>query len=269
MKIRCLKHFTYPYHSLIGIGDRLKGKTIYKYIPIKTALLCLQNNTLRFSIPTKWVDPFEKYFYTANYSNVMSNPKFDTRLYACCLTQNSDCEAAWKMYTNDTDKNPCVQFKIYPGQFRKFAEKVVREKGADLYEGMVNYELNDSEILHLYQKGNKNYSVFFADFSLEKYFNLMLLKRPFYEYEDEVRYMIHGNNLCFDEDYIDVKIPWSLCLYSVKLPPYCSDDLKKKLEEALEANYNLCIKDYKGYYPQRIPPVENSLYAPLSPITIE
>ena len=269
MKIRNLKHFNYPYHNLIGIGKRLKGKSIYKYMPIENALLCLQNNNLRFSIPTKWDDPFEKYFYTAGYCNVMTNPEFDTRLFACCLTQNKDCEAAWKMYTKDSDKNPCVQFKLYPGQFRKFAERFVRDKGVELYEGLVSYKLTDSEILHLYQRGNKNYPTFFTDFSIEKYLNLMLLKRHFYEYEGEVRYFIHGDKLCFDKDYIDVTIPWSLCLYSVKLPPNCSDDLRAKLETALEYNYQLCIKDFQGYYPQRIPPIENSLYAPLKPITIE
>lgn len=269
MDIKKLKTFTHPYHNLFGIGKRLEGKTIYKYMPIENALLCLHNNNLRFSIPTKWDDPFEKYFYTANYDNVMPNPKFDTRLFACCLTQNRDCEAAWKMYTKDSQNNPCVQFKLYPGQFRRFAEKFVRNRGVYLYEGIVSYKLNDSEILHIYQKGNKNYPYIFQDFSLENYLNLMLLKRPFYRYESEVRYFIHGEKLCFDKDYLDVTIPWSLCLYSVKLPPNCSDDLKAKLKTALEYNYRLCIKDFQGCYPQRIPPVENTLYAPLCPITIE
>lgn len=269
MEIQSVKPYTLPYQNLFGIGARLRKKAIYKYMPIKTALLCLKNNTLRFSDPTSWKDPFEKYFYKADYRNVMRDSIFDTRLFACCLTQNRDCEAAWKMYTKDADEDPCVQFKIYPGQFRRFAEKDAREKGTCLYEGMVNYELNDSEILHLYQKSNKNYLAFFDDFNLEKYLNLMLLKRPFYKYEGEVRYMIHGGEICFGDDYIDIKIPWSLSLYSVKLPPNCSDDLKGQLEMALEANYQLCKKDYEGCYPQWIPSIENSLYAPLSPITIE
>lgn len=269
MKIEEIKPYTYPYHNLVGIGDRLMGKVIYKYMPIETALLCLQNNTIRFSIPSKWIDPFEKYFYTANYNNVMPIPKFDTRLFACCITKNSDCEAAWKMYTNDVDNNPCVQFKIYPGQFRKFAEKFIQDKDATLYEGIVRYDLNDSEILHLYQKGNKNYSLFFNDFNLVKYLNLMLLKRPFYKYEGEVRYFIHGGRFNYDKDYLDVKIPWSLCLYSVKLPPNCPNVLKSKLKDALVVNNSLCKLDYPNYFPQRVPHVENSLYAPLDSITIE
>lgn len=238
-------------------------------MPFETALLCLQNNTIRFSDPTEWKDPFEKYYYTADYSNVMPNPQFDTRLFACCLTQNRDCEAAWNMYTEDSDKNPCVQFKIYLGQFRRYVEKFVRDKGMNLYEGAVTYKLKDSEILHLYQRGNKNHQNFFTDFSLEKYLNLMLLKRHFYEYEGEVRYFIHGDKLCLDKKFMDITIPWSLCLYSVKLPPNCSDDLKAKLETALDVNYQLCIKEYKGYHPKKIPSIENSLYAPLNSITIE
>ena len=269
MNIRKIKPFTRPYHNLFGIGDKLNSKAIYKYMPIETALLCLQNNTIRFSIPANWTDPFERYFYTANYDNVMSSPEFDTRLFACCLTQNRDCEAAWKMYTNDTEKNPCVQFKIYPGQFRAFAEKFVIEKGVMLYEGMVSYDLDDYEILHLYQKSNKNYPDIFTEFNLEKYMNLMLLKRPFYKYEGEVRYLIHGDNFRFKHDYLDVTIPWSLCLYSVKLPPNCPDVLRIKVEEALSTNYQLCSEEYRGYYPRKIPSIENSLYAPINPITIE
>ena len=206
MIIGKIKPFTYPYHNVVGIGDRLMGKVIYKYMPIETALLCLQNNTIRFSFPSKWTDPFEKYFYTANYNNVMPSPKFDTRLFACCITKNSDCEAAWKMYTNDVDNNPCVQFKIYLGQFRKFAEKFIQDKDATMYEGLVRYDLKDSEILHLYQKKNKYYSSFFSDFNLEKYLNLMLLKRPFYKYEGEVRYLIHGGRFDYDKDYLDITL---------------------------------------------------------------
>lgn len=269
MEIKKFKSYVHPYHNVIGIGDRLNGKAVYKYMPINTALLCLQNNTIRFSVPTEWKDPFEKYYYTADYRNVMSNSLFDTRLFALCLTQNRDCEAAWQMYTNDSDKNPCVQFKIYPGQFRRYVEKFVRDRDGKLYEGAVTYKLKDSEILHLYQKKNKNYPFIFADFNFEKYLNLLLLKRPFYEYEGEVRYFICGDKFCFDKNYIDVIIPWSLCLYSVKLPPNCSGCLKAKLEKALELNYNLCREEYRGCYPRKIPPVENTLYASLEPITVE
>ena len=60
MDIRKFKSYVHPYHNLIGIGERLRGKVVYKYMPIKTALICLQNNTIRFSVPTEWKDPFEK-----------------------------------------------------------------------------------------------------------------------------------------------------------------------------------------------------------------
>ena len=269
MIIHELKPYKHPYASLASIGDRVKGKVIYKYMPFDSALKCLENNNIRFHFPTKWDDPFEKYFFNANYDNVMPNPTFETRLYACCLTQNSDCEAAWKMYTKDYKNNPCVQFKIYLGQFRRFADQFVHGIKGHLYEGRAYYGLSENEILHLYKRRSKNYQVFFSNFNLREYLNLMLLKRPFFKYEGEVRYMVHSETLSFDNDYLDIKMPWSLCLYSVKLPPNCSLDRKNELEAALEANYKLCMKDYKGYYSQRIPPVDNSLYNSLQMLTIE
>ena len=267
--IRKFNHFKYPYHNLIGIGDRVYGKTIYKYMSVKTALACLKNNTIRFSTPDNWSDPFEKYYYTANYTNVMPKNAFETRLFACCLTQQPDCEAAWKMYTKDAEKDPCLQFKICIGQFRRHVEKFVKDFNGVLYEGPVNYDMNDKEILHLYQRGNTNYPYVFNDFSIEKYLNLMILKRKFYTYEGEIRYMIQGEKLDYDTKYLDVTIPWSLCLYSIKLPPNCPENVKSELQDAISENYRLCLERYPGWYPQKTPQVENSLYAPLNSIKIE
>ena len=238
-------------------------------MPLKTALLCLQNNNIRFTIPANWKDPFERYFYRADYCKVMPTPAFDTRLFACCFTTNPDCEAAWNVYTDDMDNNPCVQFKIYRGQFQKYADKFVGEKRSTLYTGQVSCKQTENDILHLHQKNNKNYPQFFEGFNLDKYLNLMLLKRPFYNYEYEVRYMIHGGNFDYEKDYLDVTIPWSLCLYSIKLPPYCSESNKQKLKEALNDNYDKCNKDYPLCYPQKIDLISNSLYANLNSVRIE
>ena len=62
MDIKKFKSYVHPYHNVIGIGDRLMGKVLYKYMPIENALLCLKKNNLRFTDPRKWDDPFEKYF---------------------------------------------------------------------------------------------------------------------------------------------------------------------------------------------------------------
>lgn len=261
--------FKYPYHDLIGIGDRIKKIYIYKYMPISTAEQCLKYNSIRFHEPSQWNDPFEKLYYTAKYDNVMPNQAFDTHMYACCLTTKKDCEAAWRMYTENTDKNPCVQFKIMIGQFRKYAEKHIQRKKGSLYEGLVYYQLKDDEILHLYRKGNPKYKLFFENFDKTRYLNLLLLKRKFFQYEEEIRFMIQSPYFEFKNSSFDVKIPWSLCLHSVTLPPNCSNDVRNRINKALEDNYLLCCRDYPLYYPKRVRVVDNTLEASLTPIVIE
>ena len=269
MKIQEIASFKYPYHNLLGIGERIKRKCIYKYMPISTAEQCLRNNNIRFQEPSQWKDPFERLYYTAIYNNVMPDPAFDTRIYACCFTSNKDCEAAWHMYTDNIDENPCVEFKIHLGQFRKFAEKQARNVDGSLYEGCVNYQLKDDEILHLYRKTNPKYRLFFQNFNKTKYLNLLLMKRKFFQYEGEIRYIIQSPLFDFAKSFYYVTIPWSLCLYSVTLPPNCSKDIKKRIDYALKDNYNLCRRDFPLYFPAKVPILENTLEAPLTQIVIE
>ena len=71
---------------------------VYKYMTISTALICLKNNTLRFSLPTtsSWKDPYESRFYSAEYHNLrLGKRDFDRRLFACCVTKNKLSEPAW------------------------------------------------------------------------------------------------------------------------------------------------------------------------------
>lgn len=271
MKLKTLSPFTRPYTSLIGIGDRIHGKFLYKYMPLSTAILCLKNNSIRFREPSQWDDPFEKIYYLANYTNVMPNPKFNTKLLACCLTNKPNCEAAWRIYTKDLDKDPCVQFKIYIGQFRKFVEKYAKSFSATVYEGRVNYGVSDYEIRHLYQKTHRLYPLFFTDFNIVQYLNLMILKRGYFEYENEIRFFITGH--VPDKGYEDVKIPWSHCLDSVTLPPITDIEQAQKfsmlLKEALENNCELCKIEFPYLYTQVIKTKPNTLYEMIDPVTIE
>jgi hypothetical protein len=271
MELKTLSPFARPYTSLIGIGERIHGKFLYKYMPLSTAIACLNNNSIRFREPYQWDDPFEKIYYLADYSNVMPDPEFDTKLLACCLTNKPNCEAAWRIYSRDSSNDPCVQFKIYLGQFRKFVEKYAKKISATVYEGRVNYGISDYEIRHLYQKIHRLYPVFFKDFNITKYLNLMILKRGYFEYENEIRFFINGH--VSYNGYEDVKIPWSHCLDSVKLPPITDNvqaqKLRTRLEEALENNCELCKTEFPDLHTQVINTKPNTLYERIDPVTIE
>ena len=244
------------------IGDLTKGTFIYKYMSISTAEACLNHNNVRFSNPSNWKDPFEKLFYTANYNNILPTDKFDTSLYAYCVTTNPECEAAWEMYKkkepDGENDDPCVQFKIYIGQFRNFITDYVKGIG-NAYEGKVDYSFKGQNILSLINPKNQNYSRLFNPFSLKNYLNLMLLKRPFYKYEEEIRFMIQLNSNLKSE-IIDIPVAWSHCLHSIQLPPGCTEMNKKRMQEAVENNLNICKKEYPQFYYRDIPLKKNTLY---------
>lgn len=269
MEMRKLTPFAKPHKVLFGLGERINNRFIYKYVPIDTAISCLRNNTIRFSQPNQWKDPYESLYYTANYKNVMKRDSFGRRLYACCLTTIKDCEAAWRMYTEDEKSKPCVQFKIRIGPFREFVESCLRKESGTVYEGLANYDLQEEEIFNLHKRQSPKYDMFFKNFGLEQYLNLMLLKRRFYKYEGEIRYLIQSDNFDYKDAYHDVKIPWSYCLHSVRLPPSCNDEMQKMLQDALDDNLSLCKTDFQDCQCKCVTCDGNTLFKRLKPIVIE
>ncbi|MDE5882371.1 MAG: hypothetical protein K2H60_11635 [Muribaculaceae bacterium] len=254
-------------NNYIGIGQRIRYPFIYKYMPVSTAEICLKNNNVRFSKPSTWKDPFEALFYTANYNSVMPLPPINTNLFAYCVTSNPECEAAWQMYQNQERHEPCVRFKIYLGQFRNFIYEYIYPKGT-AYEGKVDYNLTGKKIISLCNPKNKLYTTLFEQFNLKNYLNLLLLKRPFFKYEEEIRFLIQTpyNSVA---DYIYIPLSWSQCLHSIQLPPDCPDELKIRIKEALKFNLKKCKNDYPQYHYRGIPIIDNPIYANLSHITIQ
>lgn len=272
MKIRHFTPFSRPKKNLVGIGDRIYSRLIYKYMPFSTALICLENNTIRFTVPSEWPDPFEKLYYQANYKNVLQGGDFRRDFLACCLTIAENCEAAWKIYTNDYENDPCVQFKIGIKQFRKCIDDYANNNKIKVYEGKVSYDLSDSMIYEISKKSNKLYFKFFNDFDMEKYLNLLLLKRKFFAYEDEIRYFAQEEAFS-GARFIDFNIPWCYCLKSVTLPPLSDfkkiKQFKQEVELALDSNLKLCQEKFEDL--KVMPPsVEmNPLYENIGLITIE
>ena len=244
-------------------------------MPMDAAIASLRNNTIRMCSPSTWKDPFEKHFYEmAQRLGKMTDKPFDTALSALCVTTNPHCEAAWEMYSRKpedkecTELNLCVRFKIYTGQFREYLSKFAREMNYKIFEGKVDYSISERQLRSIGNPQNKLTSGFCEDFDLNKYLNLMLLKRQQFSYENEVRFLCSGPSLGKEEIFIP--IPWSQCLYSVQLHSDASDKSRELLRNALEENYRKCLQDY----PTRrltlinVPIIENTLYSPVPPIVM-
>ena len=257
------------YKRLFSIGDKYSKKCVYKYMSFSSFQKCLENNTFMFRQPSSWTDPFESRFYQGNYTQLGNNADFDRKLFACCVTKNKSSEAAWKIYSNDPQNDPCVEICISIGQLRKFLNDYAIKNNLFIYEGSVNYGLNDNVLDTIHLKSNKHHSCFFHHFDIEHYLNLLLLKRKAFEYEGELRYFLRGDNVDFTKNSFMMEIPWSLCINSITLSPFHTREINDELDNILEQNVELCKAAYPLYYPHKPFVYESNLYRLFNQITIE
>ncbi len=255
------------YNALSDIGAGLRPIRVYKYMDVETARLCLENNNLRFCIPSAWKDPYEKRFYQADYRHV-DKSGFEKKLFAYCVTQKRTSEAAWRMYTDDPKKT-CVKFSICVGQFQYYLDRYAYHNYASLYRGKVFYDFQDDELNGLHLKSSEYHKIFFENFNLTKYLNLMLLKRKAFDYEGEMRYMIMDDKFDFEKDYLYIPMPWSLCLDKVFIPKEITTENREKIENALKRNYQICKDSYPNSYVFHISTETEDLFHQFKNISIE
>ncbi len=190
---------------------------------LETAEKCLENGTIRFIEPKSWKDPYEKLFYCANYKKELGWKKNMPTLLATCITPTTSCEAAWKVYTygeSEGKKGLCTQFVF---DFEALRKELLANipSGLKMYEGEVTYR-QTSTIKKLRTKKTDLFKRFFSsELNIETSLSLMLIKRPAYRYENEIRlflytenesYQFGKNNQC---EYVDIKIDFAKCLKKI------------------------------------------------------
>lgn len=249
--------------NIFQIGNLPKGSCVYKYMDLEAALLSLngekkkEKQTLRFVEPSWWQDQYEGRFYNAKYERVSKDRKDYPFLYSCCVSTCPEDESAWGIYSYDAKglKARCVQFQI---NRKRLIEQLAKncDKDSTIYLGTVVYK-NKSIIdtLHLTDikkdgtmKKNENYNIYFHNFGIDKYIQLLLLKRIAYEHEKEFRFFIIPPNAekkkktqNLDDKKSDanfIPIDWLDVLEGIQIDSNCSNYEKSLLEEAIEKLIN-------------------------------
>ena len=246
----------YVQKNCFYLGERNTNRFIYKYMDLESAMLSLTRGTIRFVEPNTWQDEFEGRFYNASYSQVEGAVGNTPPVLACCLTHSPINEAAWKIYSSGKTGLGArsVQFKIKKKAFREVVAKSA--KGFSLYEGLVNYELDNYQIEHLHQhftqsgKENALFLEFFHNFDLASYLSLLLIKRQAFRHEQELRYFLVPGN-----DELDIKgnlgprefaVNWKDILEDVKISEDCSDMELTILSNALKIQ-SIAIEPRREY----------------------
>jgi len=138
---------------------------------------------------------------------------------------------------------------------------------SELYEGEVFYDFSDKELNGLHLHSSDFFHVFFDNFQLREYLNLMLLKRQAFYYEGEIRYMLMGSKFDFRKRKIDVPVWWSMCLSSISVEKK-SMEIMSLLQNALQENYILCKKEFALTYNPYISIEEENIYRKFNRIVV-
>ena len=179
------------YKNVYCVGDEKSKQdhTFYKYMNVERAMQFLKTGEYYFVEPTAWQDPYEKRFYTADYS--LFDSFVPSVTYATCLTDKISNEAAWKMYRDEGGglKNRSVRFDIRRSEMLRYMDSEIRD--AKVVFGKVNYGYTTNKINKIHKPESRaQYEKYFSDFTEDSFLKLLLIKRKAFEYESEVRMFI-------------------------------------------------------------------------------
>lgn len=253
-------------------GSRDNRRFIYKYMTIENFKLSIDfygsknKQTFFFVEPTKWADKFEQRFYLADYGLLTPKPNAVDipRVYACCFTTSNNSDAAWYVYRNTQKGNEglCVKLKLRRDKLCEQLCAYGQRSGFEfnVFDGCVDYDLDDSQIKFLHQKErpffngtstkidhNPLYDLFFKDgINLDKYLNLMMIKRSIFDYENEFRMFLVDNPAKKDKAKLPSKsknivaeVNWNEFLVSVEVDTGYSKAAFEELKEWCISELNM------------------------------
>ena len=171
-------------------AEFLKKKLVYKYMPLENALRTLETQSLWFTNPESWKDPFEKRFLNAKYISKGKEAAFNwkDRLFCTCVTQTISSEAFWHTYSQGEIG---VEFRIDRAVLLDELKK--HSSTYDIFIGKVEY-MKTTDIKQELKKIPFNPPISVGVNTNEFASRLFLLKRNAFRYEDELRIILLKQN---------------------------------------------------------------------------
>lgn len=226
------------------LGDRNSSRFIYKYMDLEAFIVSLATASIRFVEPVQWQDKSEGRFYNASYVNVPTAKGNTPAVLASCFSYAPVNESAWRLYSHAKTGlgARCVKLKISKKLFRQ--EILQGNRGYALYEGLVNYSLDNFQLNNLHRRqlpnGNPNklYNEVFDGFDLASYLSLLLVKRQAFAHEQELRYFMVPDvpDLKGSIEHEDFHIDWKTILAGIIIDENCTDTELAMLNHVLQSN---------------------------------
>ncbi len=173
--------------------------TVYRYMQYRWAKELILSKKVAFKNPQKWEDPFERRFVCGDYKAVGFAPKQMACL--CVTTEHGENEAAfWRSFDPNANRD-MVQLTLDFGVLLKALDDFAREHNAIVYVEACDYSYTSDE---LKSSGENLFLKNVQEFDDNSFIKLMGLKRRAFKYEKELRFIIYGDNLPFDGDFVNV-----------------------------------------------------------------
>lgn len=202
---------------------------LFKFLPLSHAIESISNDSLWFSNPEEWNDPYESYFMNNAYEDANDSIDFPLKdnLFATCFSTISRTEAQWKSYS---ENGMAVMLDISPRKLLDSLKKLSADY--DVYIGRVAYLPT-----YILKKESVAEIIASIDGSCSDVNNtlkallLMLCKRKAFKYESEVRvFLVPRDEMIKYQKGVKVKLNLKEITERYTISP-----LKKDLQRAIKA----------------------------------
>lgn len=180
--------------------DKFRGKAplmVYRYMHYAWAKALIESKKIFFANPKIWEDPFEKRFACGQYEGFV--PKQLACL--CVTTEHGENEAAFWRAFDPEGKRDLVQVTFDFEILLKSLDKFAKEHEAKVYVKACDYKYTTDE---LKSSGKDSFLKGVKRIDEKKFIDLMCLKRRAFASENERRFFIYGDNLPFEDGYVNV-----------------------------------------------------------------
>lgn len=217
--------------NAIGLED-LDTK-IYRIFPLDRFSKMITSRENGLVHPSKWNDPFENFFLKSEAEMPDGTPvslsQISQSWYGQCWTRNKDSDAMWRIYS--ADKTGVRVETTVRALFSDFFNSSDKFASLKYMIGSVEYKQKE-EIERFLAETT------FTDLALggqpHKFAKTLLIKRPEFSHENEVRLLFHDSVGGYGQNGIAVfPFRWDTILTEVALDPRLSEsefqEEKKKL----------------------------------------
>ena len=255
----------------VKIDKELKGKDIYRIMPLDRFLQMLYSGHNILVHPSVWDDPYEKMLSESKWKYNDKIEQIDEKLwFGQSWTLNKSDETMWRAYTNNT-RTRAVKIRTTVDNISDML------KDGENYNKNVTYYLrkihycNDENLkfinfIHNYfneEKRRSKINLEKEENAIKKSIELMGLcilssKRNSFEHENEVRLLAY-NTKKSKEDTYTLKVKLTNFIEEVELDPWSPEELVQPIREIIfgKLNKNISVFRSKLYDPPIFAPQMN------------